>query len=205
VSTIAEQRVVLASVSWATYCALVDESQENRGRMTYDQGVLEIMSPMLSHETAKALLGRMVERFTEIRDIDMRSSKSTTFRRSELQRGFEADESYYIQHFANLLGKREVDLAFDPPPDLVIEIEMTRSAINKLALFASMEIPEVWRYDGSVLILSALSGDAYEEITESKVLPGFPVQLASQLLAMRSEVSETDLIRRFARQVVDEH
>ncbi|MEX1027804.1 MAG: Uma2 family endonuclease [Candidatus Paceibacterota bacterium] len=202
-SIIAEQRVVLSSISWATYSALSQESDQIRGRITYDQGVLEIMSPMLSHESAKSLLGRMIERFTEICGIDLRSSASTTFRREDLQRGFEADESYYIEHAAAIRGKAEIDLSIDPPPDLVVEIEMTRSSLNKHALFASMGIPEVWRYDGRNLSLATLHEDSYTELGESRVLPSFPIRLAEELLAARSEESETMLIRCFVQQISD--
>ena len=201
VYTGAEQRVVLSSISWATYVALSAELDRSRGRMTYDQGVLEIMSPKLSHESAKNLLGRMIDRFTEIRSIDMRSSVSTTFRRSDLQRGFEADESYYIEHAVDIRGKEEVDLAIDPPPDLVIEIEITRSSVNKQVLFASMGIAEVWRYDGRMLWLGGLNGEVYTELSESRVLPGFPISLAHELLTIRSEESETALIRRFVQRL----
>ncbi|HQX53412.1 MAG TPA: Uma2 family endonuclease [Planctomycetaceae bacterium] len=196
--TIAEQRVVLREVSWETWIALVDESEHAGGRMTYDQGVLEIMSPLMPHESGKRLIGRLIEMFTLVRGIDIRSSASTTFRRQDLKRGFEADESYYIQHAEQIRGKREVDLSIDPPPDLVIEVEITQSSINKLRLLASMGIPEVWRYDGESLWIGRLSGNSYQEVKESDVLPGFPVALAENLLALRFESSETALIRRFA-------
>lgn len=199
--TIAEQRVTMESVNWQTYVALADASAQRCQRMTYDQGLLEIMSPMLSHESAKSLLGRMVERYTEIRTIDLRASASTTFRRQDLNRGFEADESFYIANEAKIRGKEEIDLSIDPPPDLVIEIEMTLSSLNKHELFAAMEIPELWRYDGQALSLWSLRGDHYEAIRASEVLEGFPVALASELLAMRTEESETVLIRRFAEKV----
>lgn len=193
----AEQRVVLQPVSWTTYCALVEESENAGRRLTYDRGVLEIMSPMMPHESAKRLIGRMVEMFTFYRSIDIRSSSSTTFRRSDLQRGFEADESYYIQHSEAIVDKAVVDLTIDPPPDLVIEVDMTNSRINKLALFAAMGIPEVWRYDGRKLYALGLQGRKYEELDSSVVLPGFPIPLAEQLLAQRSDGSETKLMRRF--------
>lgn len=198
--TIAEQRVVLAPVCWATYVALTEEAQIG-GRVTYDQGRLEIMSPMLSHESAKALIGRMIEQFTLSREIDIRSSASTTFRRQDLSRGFEADESYYISHASDLRGKEEIDLSIDPPPDLVVEIDITRSSLNKRDLFASMGIPEVWRYNGRELSIEVLAGEAYRNINRSDVLPGFPRQQAEELLAQRTEESETVLMRRFLEQL----
>ena len=179
VSTLAEHRVLIDGVSWQTYSALVDESEHASGRMSYDEGTLEIMCPAMPHESSKSLIGRMIERFTEIRRIDIRSSASTTFRRTDLKRGFEADESYYIQNAEMVRGKREIDLSNDPPPDLVIEVEITRSALNKLQMFASMGIPEVWPYDGKILSIGCLRSDGYSESEVSLVLPGFPVALAS--------------------------
>ena len=202
VSTLAEHRVLIDGVSWQTYSALVDESEHASGRMSYDEGTLEIMCPAMPHESSKSLIGRMIERFTEIRRIDIRSSASTTFRRTDLKRGFEADESYYIQNAEMVRGKREIDLSNDPPPDLVIEVEITRSALNKLQMFASMGIPEVWPYDGKILSIGCLLSDGYSESEVSLVLPGFPVALASELLSQRFDVSETELIRKFAA-VVD--
>lgn len=201
ISTIAEHRVLLDGVSWQTYSALVDESEHASGRMTYDQGTLEIMSPLMPHESGKRLLGRMIEMFTLLRGIDIRSSASTTFRRTDLKRGFEADESYYIQFAAQMRSNRDIDLSIDPPPDLVVEVEMTRSAIDKLRLFASMGIPEVWRYDGKTLWIGSLQKDKYIDAEFSHVLPDFPVELASGFLAQRFEISETELIRQFAELV----
>ena len=117
------------------------ESNENEDITDED---IDIQMP---HEIAKRFVGRMIETFTLYRGIEIRSSSSTTFKRSELQRGFEADESYYIQHASELRGVREIDLTIHPPPDLVIEVDMTNSSIPKKALFAAMSIPEVWRYD----------------------------------------------------------
>ncbi len=198
---IAEQRVALGSGSWATYSALAAEASQQRGRMTYDRGVLEIMSPLLSHESAKWLIGRMIERFAEARGIDIRSAGSTTFRRPDLQRGFEADESYYIAGAAAVRGKQEIDLTIDPPPDLVVEIEITRSAVEKQSLLAAMGIAELWRYDGRAISIGCLAGEAYTTVHHSRALPGFPLELAETLLALRAEESETVLIRRFVKEV----
>jgi len=201
ISTLAEHRVLLDSVSWQTYSALVAESEHAGRRMTYDQGTLEIMSPLMPHESGKRMLGRMIEMFTLLRGIEIRSSASTTFRRTDLKRGFEADESYYIQFAAHIRSKREIDLSIDPPPDLVVEVEITRSSIDKLRLFASMGIPEVWRYNGESLWIGSLREDSYIETQFSQVLPEFPLELASELLAQRYETSETELIRQFAETI----
>lgn len=196
-----EQRVLLRSVRWETYLALVEDSDQSSGRMTYDQGMLEIMTPSMPHESAGSLLGRMIERFTEIRVMEIRSVASTTFKRSDLKRGFEADKSYYIQHAAEICGLREVDLAIHPPPDLVVEVEITRSSIDKQRLLASMGIPEYWRYDQQALQLFSLQHGEYVQVYESQVLQSFPVALAEELLTLQFDANETDLIRRFVKSI----
>ena len=194
-----EQRVLLRSISWETYETLADNPDRAGRLLTYDQGVLEIMSPSRAHESHKSILGRMVEMYSLHHDIDICSSASTTFKRKDLERGFEADESYYIRNELIVRNKREIDLLVDPPPDLVIEIEMSRSAINKLALFASIGIPEVWRYDGSRQWLGRLTGDAYEPSNYSLGLLGFPIDAAVEILQSIGSASETELIRRFIK------
>ena len=94
---LAEQRVILDHISWQTYLAILNDADNCRGRMTYDRGVLEIMAPSKLHEQVKRLIGRMVEVFTEELNIDIESASSTTFKREDLERGFEADECYYIR------------------------------------------------------------------------------------------------------------
>lgn len=195
----AETRTVLENIHWETY---VDLSEQRRGsvpRMTYDEGVLELMSPKRQHEGIGRLLGRMIETFTEVRGIEIQSVASTTFKRADLSKGFEADESYYIKHADQIRVKEEVDLAVDPPPDLVIEVEITRSAIQKMKLFAAMGVPEVWRHDGERLTFACLENGEYRDIIESNAMPGFTVQMAEPVLAQRLTVGETTLIANFRR------
>jgi len=144
----------------------------------------------------------MIDRYTEIHGIEMRSSASTTFKRRDLKRGFDAVESYYLERASAIRGKDEIDLETDPPPDLVIKIELSRSLVNKQALFAAMGIPEVWRYDGCKLWIRSLHERAYHAVSESGVLRGFPSSLAQELLPIRAEEDETTLIRRFVQNVI---
>ncbi len=116
--------------------------------MAYDQGVLEIMSPSMRHETIKRLIGRMVEMFTLELDIEIRSVSSTTFNREDLEKGIEADECYYIRNAESIRGIEEIDLAIHPPPDLAIEIDISRSSQIKTGIYAALQVSEVWQYDG---------------------------------------------------------
>ena len=198
-ATPAETRMLLENVRWETYVALADERTGNIPQMTYSQGRLELMSPKKEHETAKSLLGLMVYAFCEEREIEILAVASTTFRRTDLEKGFEADESYYIEHAETMRARDEIDLSIDPPPELVIEIEITSPAISKLDLLASMGVQEVWRCDGETLTLVRLTNDRYEPITDSIALEGFPISIAQSLLAERLNQGVTTLIRQFRK------
>ncbi len=198
----AEQRVTLGNVSWLTYVDLCENAENPRGRLTYDQGELEIMSPSYLHENVGRLIGRMIEMFTFHHQIEIHSAKSTTFKRERKQRGFEADESYYISNAMSMLGISHVDMEIHPPPDLVIEVDISRSSSLKMRVFAGLGVPEVWCFDADTVIVHRLNGDTYKFGEYSTELPGFPLTLMNTLLMQRSELSEHQLISRFVKCMV---
>jgi Uma2 family endonuclease len=196
-----ETRMVLENVAWETYVALADQRRGSVPCMTYDDGVLEMMSPQREHENIACLIGRMIETYSEVRDIEIISFASVTVKRSDLSKAYEADESYYVTHAAELLGKRELDFEVDPPPDMVVEVEITSSAIKTMLLFAAMKVPEVWRHNGESLNMYPLEGDAYVPIDSSVELPGLSADRINQHLAGRDSIGETKLIQRFRKAV----
>ncbi len=200
----AEQRVIIDDVSWETYVRLCDETGNRHERLAYDQGTLEIMSPSLPHEDGKKLIGRMIEVYTEELGIDIRSVSSTTFKREDLQRGFEADESYYVQNEEAVRDKSEIDLTIDPPPDLVIEVDISRSAMNKFGIYRALGIPEIWRHDGDRRQVFLLGRKDYKPSTTSRAFPDLPIPEILRFLKLQRSMSETQLIRAF-RQQVREH
>ncbi|MCY2976199.1 MAG: Uma2 family endonuclease [Planctomycetota bacterium] len=131
-----ETRTVLENVRWETFIELSEQRRRSFPRVTYDEGVLELASPLRQHENIGRLIGRIFETFTEVMGIKIQSVASTTFKRSDLKKAFEADESYYVKHAELIRPNKEIDLFIDPPPYLVIEVEITSSAIAKMKLFA---------------------------------------------------------------------
>ena len=167
-----EQKVILRSVSWETYERLLAERGESPGaRFHYDQGILEIMAPSFEHESLKDSIALLVQLVAIETEADFRGAGSTTFRRSDLGKGFEPDACFYIQNAPRVRGLKEIDLTQDPPPDLVIEIDITRSSLNKLAIYSAIEVPEVWRFAGYELRIFRLQGGQYVENPQSTVLP----------------------------------
>lgn len=197
VAMLGEQRVVIEPVRWSTYVALLEDADSRRGRMTYDQGVLEIMSPSKSHEQIGCLIGRMIEVFTEERQIEIVSVASVTVKLESLQRGFEADEAYYIRRADEVRSLQELDFTVHPAPDLVVEVDISRSSMGKLPIWAAFGVLEVWRYRGESLAVYQLRGDGYRDTSESRMLPGFPLEMIGSVIDRRAEVGETQLIRSF--------
>ncbi|MDP9363814.1 MAG: Uma2 family endonuclease [Chloroflexota bacterium] len=124
---------------------MADFAERRVPRFAYDRGVLEIVSPTPRHEQDKVALESVVLAIAEELDIDHRPVGSTTYRREELKQGFEADSSFYIvnRRFARDLD--EIDPVVDPPPDLVLEVEVSHPSLDKLAIYAGFGVPEVWR------------------------------------------------------------
>lgn len=196
-----ETRMLCEFVAWQTFVDLADSKNGSVPRLTYDDGVLELMSPGRQHENIGRLVGRIIETYSEVREIEIQSVASTTFKRSDLKKAFEADESYYIEHAELIRPKPDVDLAIDPPPDLVIEVEITASAIAKLKLFAAMGVPEVWRHNGERLEMFRLDGDLYAPISSSVCLPGLMLDEVNSLLDKRFDFGETAMIREFRQSI----
>jgi Uma2 family endonuclease len=198
VSSPAERRVFLSNIRWPTYLALLDDLGEHRGRLTYDQGRLEIVSPSKKHEHLKRLVGRLIEALTEELEIAIQSVSSTTLNREDLAKGVEADECYYVQNEAAVRTQEEIDLTRDPPPDLVVEIEVSRRLIPRAPIYAAMGIPEIWRYDGTHLRVGHLQpGEQYVDADESTVFPMLPMPELARHLALRDRMDETQLVRTF--------
>ena len=139
-------RVVIRNVSWETYESLLkDLEHQSLPRLTYDQGVLEIMSPYWEHGRGAAILGQIATIALEETETDFESADPVTFTREDLKRGFEPDRCFYIQNAKHVRGKKRLDLKVDPPPDLLIEMDVTTDSMDKSPLFAAMNMPEVWR------------------------------------------------------------
>ncbi len=193
-----ETRVVLSNISWATFEALLAETDQRSTRFAYDRGILEIMSPSVEHEWYHRLLGRLVEAFTVERNIPIRSTAATTLKSQLKDRGLEADESYYLANELLVRGCIDLDLAHDPPPDLAIEVDISRSAVDKLAIYADLGVSEVWFYNGESLRMYMLQSDGtYERNTRSSLLPQLTKDIIEGFLNRRHESDETTWIRSF--------
>ena len=192
-----ESRIILHGISWETYERLLAEHVESAGpRFTYDDGMLEIMILSVEHEKPNRTLALFVEVLAEESGIDVVRAGSTTFKREDLLKGFEPDSCFYIQHAEAVQGRKRIDLTQDPPPDLVIKIDVTSPSLPRFPIFAAVGVPEVWRYDGSRVQFFKLDGGQYVEAEHSLALPPLTAAVATRFLKESEETKSTVWLRR---------
>jgi Uma2 family endonuclease len=156
----------LSGVDWRTYSQLLRIFEDRPGyRLTYDRGELEIMSPSIVHDRGDRFLGRLVVTLTEESGLPIVEGGSVTMRRRRKRRGLEADKSYWIANAARMAGKRQLDLRTDPPPDLAIEVDVSHSSLDRMAIYQALRVPEVWRLKGDDLTCHVLLASGVHDVT----------------------------------------
>lgn len=170
-------QLLLNQIDWLQFEEILTELKETRAaRLSYSNGFLEIMVPLLEHEDDKNIIGDLVKTILEELNLEFRAVGSTTFKNEKMLQAVEPDECFYIQHEATIRGKIRVDLTQDPPPDLALEIDITSR--TRLGNYEALGVPELWRYDGTQLQINLLKSGQYIESTVSHQFPQFPVKEA---------------------------
>jgi Uma2 family endonuclease len=176
-----EHRIVLRGVGWGGYQTLIDLVGDQPVRLTYDRGDLELMSPQPKHERKKSLLGQFVRILARELHIPVMPMGSTTWSREDLDKGLEADESFYLGDLERIRDPDNIDLDIDPPPDLAIEIEITRSTLDRIGIYGALRVPELWRFNGRALrVLLRQEDGSYQESPSSAAFPGVPMNDVAQ-------------------------
>jgi Uma2 family endonuclease len=160
-----DQRFFLNDIAWEAYVALNDVLGDRSGaRVCYCEGTVELMSPSYAHEDVKTRIARLVELYAVVRDIPLHGLGSMTYRSKVKSRGAEPDECYFI-------GK-----VTKGPPHLAIEVGASRSAIDKLSLYAGLGVRELWLWENEGLSVHALGKVGYRQVKRSKLLPRLDIE-----------------------------
>lgn len=209
---IGEKRLLFHSLTWQRYQTLRETLCRDRGasplenrniRFAYLQGKLEVTMPLEIHEFS----ARLIEKFIWILVVEfgmkVKTMGSTTLDREALERSAEPDNAYYIQN-QSLVAGRDVDLEQDPPPDLIVEVDITHTDIDKLTLYAAMRVPEFWQYNGEVWRIYVLQNGEYRAVEVSPTFPQVPKATLYDFLATaRQDEVEAELaLRQWARSLV---
>ncbi|NET03934.1 MAG: Uma2 family endonuclease [Symploca sp. SIO2B6] len=187
---VGEQRVVLRGLSWEAYLQIWDALPQFRSsRLSYDHGILEITVPLEEHEFLSRLIEQFIVTLVELMGLRMKTMGSTTMNYPRLKKGAEPNNAYYIQNQPLVKG-RNVDFSKDPPPDLVVEVDIIHTDIAKNQFYSSLGVPEFWRCDGKVWRIYQLQEGVYVEVESS---PTFPLVLKEQLYEFLEQAKEDEI------------
>jgi Uma2 family endonuclease len=171
------------NVSWDVYERLLAEQSQSSGtRIFYDQGRMEAVSPTASHEKPVEIIATLIRVFRDQLDIDIESLGSTTLRLQIKAKGAEPDASFFVQHAAQVIGKADLKLPDDPPPDLIVESDLTSSSLDRFAIYAALGVPEIWRVTNWHVSIWLLNDGVYQELEMSGAFPFLARQTLSEFL-----------------------
>ncbi len=191
--------LLLNNVDWLTYTRFLRIFAERPGyRLTYDRGSLEIMSPLPEHETGADFLGCLARALSDELGLPIKGGGSTTLRRRRRQRGLEPDRCYWIANEPAVRGKRTLNLRIDPPPDLALEVDVTGSSLDRMSIYATLRVPEVWRLDNRILTFHSLDANRkYTAISHSLSFKMVTPADLMNFMAMCANQDENTVIRQF--------
>ena len=195
---LAEERVVLHHISWETFERLLAEAGEQRHtHFHFWNNRLDIMSPLARHEGSNRFIDDLIRAIAEELNLNLRKLGSLTLKRRDRKAGGEPDSCYYIQNEPDVRHCQEIDLQTNPPPDLVLEIDITSPSDYRLPIYASLGVPELWKYDGRTLQYYMLQQDRYIAVDCSPTFPWLPAEVVVEYIDKRLEMGEMQAIRAF--------
>jgi Uma2 family endonuclease len=191
-----DEIIRLSGISWTTYETLLEELSDRRLRLTYNRGNLEIMAPSPEHELNKRVLGRFIETIAEELEISIYPLGSTTFKQPKLS-GAEPDECFYIRNIAAVMGKKRLNMAEDPAPDLIVEIDITSSSPHRLQVYADLGVAEVWIYNGECLVIQQLQNGTYITAQTSQFFANLAIPDIASWLQRSTTMDYLALVKAF--------
>jgi Uma2 family endonuclease len=155
--------------TWHDYCALRQSRGEgSMPRIKFRDHEILLMSPLPRHGREAHLLARIVE---TLLDTDARNYEAFTPITMEIPErgGIEPDYCFYIDNWQAVVGRDRLDWQTDPPPDLVIEIDVT--SYTAVADYAAYKVPEVWLFKQNKLSIFRLQEGDYLPQAGSRYFP----------------------------------
>ena len=196
-----EKLITLTGIKWLTFKAIMSDVGDGRAwRVAYAEGVLEIRMPLTEHEEPVGMIEHFVGVVVDEMEIEMRQLGALTLEREDLTRAIEPDTCFYIQNESVVRGK-SINLPADPPPDLVVESDYTSSSLNKFSIYASLGVPEIWRYRNQSLLVYQLVEGNYEQRENSRAFPFLPIAEIPAFIEQSKTIGQRAAVRLFRDRV----
>jgi Uma2 family endonuclease len=192
----------LERITWNEYDQLLEELTERPGlRVSYNEGRVEIMSPTTEHEEYKDFIYSMVRDLSRELEIKLETRGSATYKQKQFLKGAEPDCSFYVQNASAVVGKRRIDLSIDPPPDVVVEIDITSESLDKFPIYAAFGVPEIWRYDGEHTQIYHLVNQSYVEVAQSLAFACLTAQALTDFIEQSKTEGQSAALAAFRQWV----
>ena len=192
--------LILHGIDWDDYERLLQGLVDRPHlRLSYDCGRLEIMTPLPEHEEYARFIDLLVYVWSDTHDLKVQSYGGATWKRRRLRKAVEPDACYYVTNADRVIGKRKFDLEVDPPPDIVVEIDITNETLGKFPLYAALGVPEIWRYDDEKFYFYELAGKGYREISASRAFSGLTPAMLAEALEQSKTEGQTAALAAFRR------
>jgi Uma2 family endonuclease len=194
--------VVFSDVGWPFYKAMLREFDEEPSRINYDRGTLEIMTLSIEHERYKEIIGVMIGMIALTFKLRMTHGGSSTLKRLSKRRGLEADLCYWVANEPLMRTKKRIDLRTDPPPDLVVEIDVMHAVVNRSSIYSALGVPELWvMKQPKGLSAYRLVGKKWESTDRSLSIPFLRVADLNSFVARIGVDDDTSVLADFAEWV----
>jgi len=175
--------VTLHDVSWADFEMILQIRGDRGGvRVTYLNGVLELMTPSVDHEGIKKTIARLLEAYAEEKGLPFNGFGSWTLKNARRARALEPDECYSLT-----LGR-------PTSPDLAIEVVWTSGGIDKLDVYRGLGVQEVWFWREGVIEVWLLIDERYTRQERSGLLPDLDL---TDLARHIDPENQTESVRRY--------
>ncbi len=200
--------IVFYEASWDFYESMLREYDEEPSRMSFDNGTLEIlMTISMEHEGYKSFIAEMIGDIARVYRIDMARRGSATLKLRPKRKGLEADLCYWIANFEAVERVKRLDLNVHPPPDLVVEVDVTHAVVDRESIYAALGVPEMWNYAAATKLTAwELAEGTWRRTETSKSFPMIRVaDLNSFLDRVSAGERETAVLIDFGRWLEQQH
>ncbi len=193
-----DSTLILRGISWDDYEELLAAVGEAPGlRISYDQGTMQIMTPSSEHESYVRLIERLVDRVSSKLRIKVLSFGSATMKHSRWRKGSEPDGCFYVQSASRIGNRVLLDFTNDPPPDIVVEIDINHDSLSKFPIYAALGVSEIWRYDGQALAIYLLEQNQYITSEASLALPMLTSAVLTEFLSRSRNEDQYETLLEF--------
>ncbi len=191
--------VTFHDVIWEEYEELLDQVGEAAGlRISFNDGTLKVMSLSAEHEKYVRFIESLIGAVRLRLRINIVSFGSATMRKRKKSKGNEPDACFYVQTAAVIGNRIDLDFEIDPPPDVVVEVDVHHDSTDNDAIYAALGVPEIWRYDGHEMTIYHLQQDGEYVVAEtSHALPMLTGQILTRYLTRLRQDGEFEAILAF--------